>query len=83
MNPSKPPILPDIYRDASGIWRIRPDALDAAELPPELVGPPSPVAAGSVPTFLDQLYSYTTATELLSLLIEPELAGLPRRHTSP
>ena len=49
--------------------------VEAAPVPPELVPTPQPVAATSIPTFFDQLFSYTTATELLERMVEPELAS--------
>jgi hypothetical protein len=68
------PNLPSIYQDKSGLWRVRGTA-EAAPVPPELVPPTRPVAATPFPTFFDQLFSYTTAAELIDLIVEPELAG--------
>ncbi len=64
-----------MYQDASGIWRLRTGLGDSAEVPSDLLPPPQPIAAGQTPSFLDQLFSYTTAAELVSLIVEPELAG--------
>jgi hypothetical protein len=68
------PKLPSIYQDKSGLWRLR-GIVEAAPVPPELMATPQPVAATSIPTFLDQLFPYTTASELMKLIFEPELAG--------
>lgn len=64
-----------MYQDVTGLWRVRTDVVGAAEIPEGLRPPPHPVAATAIPTFLDQLYSFTTANDLVSLIVEPELAG--------
>lgn len=64
-----------MYQDATGLWRVRTDVVGAAEIPEGLRPPPHPVAVAAIPSFLDQLYSFTTANELVSLIVEPELAG--------
>src|SRR5439155_5025830 len=68
------PNLPSIYQEKSGLWRVR-GIGEAAPGPPGLRPTPQPVAATSIPTFFDQLFSYTTATELIEPIVEPELAG--------
>jgi hypothetical protein len=53
---------------------VRP-TFDAAAVPPELTPPMQPAAAVAMPTFFDQLYSYAEASQLIELIVEPELAG--------
>lgn len=70
-----------MYQNATGLWRVRTDCVGVAEIPEGLRPPPHPVAVAAIPSFLDQLYSFTTANELISLIVEPELAdylgGMP------
>ena len=75
MNDFQPPILPNLYRDPSGIYRVRPSPASVTEVPQELLPEVGPMAFGHLPTFLDQLYSYTTARELINVLFDDELAG--------
>jgi hypothetical protein len=82
MSTSKPPIIPATYQEASGIWRARGYA-GTVDVPADLQAAPQPIAATALPSFFDQLYSYTTATELLSVMIESELAGYVGGMPSP
>lgn len=75
MNPFELPVLPNCFRDPSGIWRFSGVAGRPGNVPPELLPPLGPVATVELPTFLDQLFPYTLASELLALIVEPELAS--------
>jgi hypothetical protein len=80
----EPPSLPPSYRDRSGIYRIgRPPDIFGTDRDEDLI---PLLAERGVPTFFDQLYSYTTAAELLGVafgdevLTEMGLAGAPREQ---
>jgi hypothetical protein len=72
----KLPVLPTRYVDPSGLVRVRPQS-EEIELPEGLVAPEAPVLAMTdLPSFEDQLYSYTTARELLGNLVQPEFVSI-------
>jgi hypothetical protein len=81
MTPKEPdwriPVLPSEYRDASGIVRI---ALAGGPKPirlPKDIALPRPVLAiTDPPAFVDQVYVYATASELLRVILDHELGRL-------
>lgn len=68
----RPLLVPNGYLTESGIYRVAP-VTASIEVPAELQLPVRSVAVAAAPTFVDQLYSYTTAEELLSRLVDEEL----------
>jgi hypothetical protein len=74
----KLPVIPSEYVDASGIVRIGSSAggPERIQLPKGIALPRSILAVTDPPTFVDQLYVYVTASELLRVILDHELGRL-------
>jgi hypothetical protein len=74
----KLPVLPDEYVDASGLTRLGSGAgaPEAIQLPKGIALPTPVTALTNPPSFQDQIFVYTTASELLEAVLDEELARL-------
>lgn len=61
-----------LYQDRAGIWRLGLPRGEEVRLPPGFRLEPRPIAVGHVPTFFDQLWSYTTGAELVRHMFPDE-----------